>query len=151
MAAFMRKSFLATVLFFAFLAFWPAATPDQVGPARVIDGDTIVINGERHRLFGIDAVELGQTCITREGHAWPCGRDAAEALRRFLAGRTVGCDVRERDVHGRHVSICHAGTDNLSAWAVREGWAVADRNAPRLLRYPAFLTRSRCIGALNRR
>jgi len=89
--------------------------------------------GRRH--FNIDAVELGQTCITREGRAWPCGRDAAEALRRFRAGPTVGCEVRGRDLHGRHVSTCHAGADNLSAWVAREGWAVADRDAPRILNF----------------
>lgn len=108
------------------------------------------------RIYGVDAVELDQTCTTREGEEWPCGREAAEALRRFLEGRRVGCETRERDDDGRHVSICYAGKDNLSAWAAREGWAVADRDAPRLLNFSSeegaarFLRKGIWSGAFER-
>ena len=33
------------------------ALADTMGPARIVDGDTIVIAGERIRLHGIDAPE----------------------------------------------------------------------------------------------
>ena len=33
-----------------------------VGPARVVDGDTLVINENKIRLFGVDAPEKAQTC-----------------------------------------------------------------------------------------
>lgn len=46
---------------------------DVVGLARVIDGDTIVIAGERIRLHGIDAPEMKQTCKTRKGKEQLCG------------------------------------------------------------------------------
>jgi endonuclease YncB( thermonuclease family) len=39
-----------------------SAHADVAGPARVIDGDTIVINGEHVRLQGVDAPEADQTC-----------------------------------------------------------------------------------------
>jgi endonuclease YncB( thermonuclease family) len=45
------------VLFFVLLAFWPALDKEHKGPARVIDADTLEIAGERHRLYGVDAVE----------------------------------------------------------------------------------------------
>ena len=38
------------------------ALADVTGPARVIDGDTIEITGERICLHGIDAPESGQSC-----------------------------------------------------------------------------------------
>lgn len=130
-----KYGIVALVLLCAALALVPGSNPDASGPAQVIDGGTIVIDGETHHLYGVDAVELDQTCLTREGRTWPCGHEAAEALRLFLEGRTVGCEVRERDGRGRHVSICYAGKDNLSAWVAREGWAVADRDAPRMLNF----------------
>ena len=52
------------------------ALADVTGQARVIDGDTIEVAGERIRLHGIDAPESGQRC-RRLGHAqvWLyCGR-----------------------------------------------------------------------------
>ena len=33
--------------------------PLTIGPARVIDGDTVVVAGTRVRLKGVDAAELG--------------------------------------------------------------------------------------------
>ncbi len=52
---------------------------DITGPARIIDGDTIDIAGERIRLHGIDAPESGQTCVA-DGVTWPCGQSATAAL-----------------------------------------------------------------------
>ncbi len=46
------------------------ALADVTGPARVIDGDTIEITGERICLHGIDAPERRQTCH-RDGTTWP--------------------------------------------------------------------------------
>jgi endonuclease YncB( thermonuclease family) len=39
-----------------------------IGPAKVIDGDTIVVAGELVRLHGIDAPELDQTFWWRGEH-----------------------------------------------------------------------------------
>jgi endonuclease YncB( thermonuclease family) len=46
-----------------------SAQADVVGTARVIDGYTIVIDGEHVRLRGIDAPETDQTCSRNCGHA----------------------------------------------------------------------------------
>ena len=45
------------------------AQADVTGPARVIDGDTIEVAGERIRLHGIDAPESGQRG-RRQGTLW---------------------------------------------------------------------------------
>ncbi len=78
---------LRLVLLFTLL---PAlALADVTGPARVVDGDTIEVAGERIRLHGIDAPESGQSC-QRRGVAWLCGAEASQ-LRSTL--------VRERYIH----------------------------------------------------
>src|SRR5438876_2373798 len=46
--------------------------PDIVGPAQVIDGDSIRVAGIEIRLYGIDAPEFRQTCM-RAGHPWAWG------------------------------------------------------------------------------
>jgi len=133
-----KGSAVIGILLFAFVSFWPALDSEHKGAARVIDADTIEIGGNKHRLYGVDAVELDQTCRRRDGVEWPCGKEAATALAEFLEGRTVNCEIWQgntRDAFGRLVSVCYADGENLSAWVAREGWAVADRQANRLDNY----------------
>jgi endonuclease YncB( thermonuclease family) len=81
---------------------------DVAGPATVIDGDTVVVAGERIRLQGIDAPELHQTCAAY-GQEWACGRTAAEWLRDRLHGRQVECVGYARDRYGRLLAVCYLG------------------------------------------
>ena len=53
------------------LALSHVAQANVTGPATVIDGDTLVVAGERVRLQGIDAPELRQEC-TAFGQQWAC-------------------------------------------------------------------------------
>jgi len=89
---------------------------------------------------GIDpAVQRRIDKLTRQGEGGNTFKAIAEEWIEKLereGGRTVGCKVlRGRGAHGRHVSVCHTGTGNLSARMAREGWAVADRAAPRILNF----------------
>lgn len=105
-----------------------AASPERapMGRASVIDGDTLEIHGRRIRLDGIDAPEAGQAC-GRRGRTWPCGRRAAQALAAFIADRPVRCAGGTTDRYGRLIARCRVGRTDLSAWMVRNGWAMAYR------------------------
>ena len=105
----------------------PAAAAGTVsGPATVIDGDTIEVQGTRIHLFGIDAPETAQSCQTVEGREYRCGREAAQALTARIAGAAVTCE-RHDAVAGRITGICHVHGEDLSAWMVGQGLALASR------------------------
>ena len=119
----MRPLLVATLMLLAF-AFSGSAHARIAGPATVTDGDSLKVSGHRIRLFGIDAPESQQTCVVG-GQRWRCGRSATKALREHIAGRPVVCTERDRDRYGRIVAVCRAGGEDINAWMVSQGMAVA--------------------------
>ena len=59
--------------------------------------------------------------------AWACGEAATRALRERIASRPVECAERDRDRYGRVVAVCSIPGEDLNAWMVEQGWAVAYR------------------------
>ncbi|RWR26211.1 thermonuclease family protein [Sinirhodobacter populi] len=98
-----------------------------IGRASVIDGDTLDIHGQRIRLHGIDAPESNQPCRRTGEGRWRCGRDAAFALADRTGTAPVRCMRRDIGRYGRVVAICTKAGEDLGAWMVASGWAVAYR------------------------
>jgi endonuclease YncB( thermonuclease family) len=114
----------------AWLALWwrggPAGPDEEVsGLARVVDGDSLAVDGTEVRLYGIDAPELHQTC-ERAGRPWPCGEAAKRRMAELAAGRLVRCRVRDVDRYRRLVAECSAGGEDLARRLVKDGLAVAE-------------------------
>lgn len=130
-----RASFIAGALFFLRVASIPPVHADArgasegvstfAGAARVVDGDTIDINGQRVRLEGIDAPETAQTCTAKDGKPWPCGHAATKALQALIAGEDLACDSRGTDKYGRILGVCYADGRDINAAMVRTGFAWA--------------------------
>ena len=119
------RALLAIALLIGLL--WPVnALADITGKPRVIDGDTFEIAGERIRLHGIDAPEAGQTCRA-DGIEYRCGQQAALALADKIGQQAVSCQPKDQDRYGRIIAVCWLGAEDLGAWMVSEGWALAYR------------------------
>jgi endonuclease YncB( thermonuclease family) len=102
----------------------PAGEPVS-GLARAADGDSLEIDGQRIRLFGIDAPELRQLCQNSGGEI-PCGLEARDALAALVRGKTVTCTPEEAErSYDRIVAICR--TDSVSDFSetmIRDGHAI---------------------------
>jgi endonuclease YncB( thermonuclease family) len=93
------------------------------GIAAVSDGDTVVINGTRIRLHGIDAPEAAQTCMGPRGGSWNCGYDAAKMMSDLTAGKTVTCTPKGNDKYARTLASCAVDGVDLGAAMVCRGMA----------------------------
>jgi len=94
--------------------------------ARVIDGDTIEIEGgQRVRYIGIDTPELGQNadCYAREAY---------EKNKELVGNEIVGLekDVSETDRYGRLLRYVYMGDLLINDVLVREGYANASSYPP---------------------
>jgi len=121
----MSRSFGLTVMAVCVpLALAPARAEILAGPANGLDEDSIAVGAERVRLWGIDAPDLGQTCM-RANKPWACGRDSARALDRLVGGKQVRCLVILRDkVRRLVVGDCTLGGESLSRWMIVNGHAI---------------------------
>ena len=111
------------------LALCLLATPalaDMAGNATVIDGDTLEIHGQRIRFHGIDAPESDQICRV-DGKPWQCGKDATNALADKIARQPVTCEDLGRDRYDRIIARCAVAGEDMGAWMVANGWALAYR------------------------
>ncbi|CAO4179959.1 thermonuclease family protein [Methylorubrum extorquens] len=96
------------------------------GPAKVIDGATLDLGGRRLRLYGMDAPDLDQTCSDGHERDYSCGRAAAAALTARIGGESVTCELSGAD----GTALCRRDGEDLAAWMVANGYAIADRSAP---------------------
>jgi endonuclease YncB( thermonuclease family) len=96
------------------------------GPARVVDGDTLEVAGQKLRIYGVDAPESAQVC-RRQGRDYACGHEARRRMQELIDDRPVTCTPRDEDRYGRKVAVCRAGGEDLGAALVRSGWALAYR------------------------
>ncbi len=122
-----QRLFAAFALSAAALLSAAQANAEEItGSARVVDGDTLNIQGQSIRLDGIDAFEKRQSCDFY-GQSWRCGEAATEALRLIIGDAPVTCQSSGLDRYRRHLAICFVGQNDINAQMVQQGWALAYR------------------------
>lgn len=81
------------------------------GVPQVHDGDTLYIQNESVRLYGIDAEELNE----------PNGYAARDALRALVSGRAITCRPTGQFSHNRVVARCYLGSIEINRELVARG------------------------------
>ena len=67
---------------------------------KIIDGDTIHLNGEKIRFTGIDSPELKQTC-NKDNKVIPCGIESRKLLVNIISNNKVKCKREGKDQYKR--------------------------------------------------
>ena len=93
---------------------------------RIVDGDTIVLNGEKIRFTGIDTPELKQTCMQNDQEVG-CGMTAKMLLVKKIGNNTPECISEGKDAYKRTLAECFVNGESLSKFLVRSGYAFAYR------------------------
>ena len=94
--------------------------------AKVVDGDTIHLNGKKIRFSGIDTPELKQTCKKNDKIIY-CGIKAKKLLIDKIADQKVNCIEEGKDQYKRTLAECFVNDLSLSSYLVKKGYAFAYR------------------------
>ena len=113
---------ISTCLIFFFLVYNDVKSQE----IKIIDGDTIYLNGEKIRFTGIDTPELKQTC-NKNNEVIYCGIQAREILIEKINKNKVQCIREGKDQYKRTLAECFVNKDSLSSYLVRNGYAFAYR------------------------
>ena len=93
---------------------------------KIIDGDTIILNGEKIRFSGIDTPELKQTCM-QDDQEVGCGMTAKKLLVEKIGNAIPKCIREGKDVYKRTLAECFVNGESLSKFLVQNGYAFAYR------------------------
>ncbi len=110
---------------------------------KIIDGDTIILNSEKIRFYGIDTPEIKQTCIDNYGHTYSCGIRAKLELEKIIGSKKISCIKKTKDRYKRSISICYVDKNDINSLMVKRGWALAYR------KYSKKYVKDEAIAKLN--
>ena len=122
---------IIVIIFIYFFSFSLANCKSLDNSIRIIDGDTIILNSEKIRFYGIDTPEKKQKCKDRNGLSYPCGEFATNELKKIISSGQLFCKKRATDRYGRSISICYVNGVDINSLMVKNGWALAYRKYSR--------------------
>ena len=124
----MKKSSIYIIIIFIYLmnsSF--SISKDMYTSLKIIDGDTIILNSEKIRFYGIDTPEKKQKCKDKNGLSYPCGLVATNELKKIIISGKLFCKKRTTDRYRRSISTCYVNGVDVSSLMVKNGWALAYR------------------------
>lgn len=117
--------------------------------ARVVDGDTIEIEGgERVRYIGMNTPET----VDPRRPVQCFGKEASNKNKELVEGNNVHLekDISERDQYGRLLRYVFLGDQFINLEMVKQGYAYADTFPPDVKYQEEFLTAQRAARAAKR-
>ena len=127
--------FLISAVFASSLFAAGSANAYKVSSYAFVNEDgTLRINGKTIRLFGIYIPSTERTCLTNRNPPL-CGSRASVALE-FKIDGFVSCDLLKRNDDRTYIGLCRVNVsafdegDDLSAYLLQMGWAVALPDSP---------------------
>lgn len=121
-----------------------------VGTPTFLTGDLLVVNGQKFRLWGIDAIDEFQLCQAN-AHDWPCGTTPIQALQMYTEGGLIACYERGTNRSGERVAQCFRGDIDLNGLLAENGLAYAIRNETTNYHLKEGMGKSRKAGIWNKR
>lgn len=94
------------------------------GIARIVDGDSIVINKNRIRLNGIDAPEAKQKCLDKNDEQYYCGTVSTQFLKDFINNEIVNCFYSKKDIYDRFLATCYVKNIEINEEMLKSGMAI---------------------------
>lgn len=85
--------------------------------SKIIDGDTVIIEGESYRLLGFDTDERGEKCY----------KNATKRMSELVLNKevTLERDGNDKDQYHRYLRYIFVNNTNVGLIMIREGLAVA--------------------------
>ncbi|MDG2411851.1 MAG: thermonuclease family protein [Halioglobus sp.] len=146
-----QNTFLCPAILIAGLCLATPALGYEISSyAGVNDDGTLRIKGKTIRLFGIHIPETTETC-SQNRIPRICGSRASVALE-FKIDGFVSCALLERHKDSTYTAQCRVNVsafdegDDLSAYLLQKGWAVALPDAPFEYHTLEKIARSRSFG-----
>ena len=109
---------------------------------RVLDGDTVIVDGKKIRLYGIDAPEKSQ--VSMDGY--PIGEWSRDFLAALILRKKVKVTYYFKGHYGRIIGTIKL-EENINLRMIEEGMAiVSDFNKEREYRNTEFVARLKRVG-----
>jgi endonuclease YncB( thermonuclease family) len=94
------------------------------GIAKITDGDSVEINGEKIRLLGIDAPEYLQKCFNEKQQPYNCGHISYQFLFDLANNKNIDCFYAQKDIYNRYLAYCFLEEVSISNEILKNGMAV---------------------------
>ena len=142
---YLNKTNLFLVISICLIFFFLTYNDVKSSELKIIDGDTIHLNGEKIRFSGIDTPEIKQTS-NKNREVIKCGIQAKKLLTKIIGNNKVNCVREGKDHYKRTLAECFVNNLSLSSYLVKSGYAFAYRKYSKKFIADEDFARSNNIG-----